>query len=152
MDRRAKRQKFRKIEQKYKNEISKNLTRNAILNACYQDEKERADKYERAYYEQLKDEVVYNQKQVVTLSLMVIKDRSYEQLNFPKEAYNEYCKRKIVKMIAESLYNNYECLKIEETEVGTRVDAMLLKWNVNEQLVKEYERLKAKFEPFDIGR
>lgn len=111
-------------------------------------EKERADRFERKYYERLKDEVVYNHKQVVTLSLMVTKDRCYDALNFPRQEYDEYCKRKITQLLAEALCNNYDCLKIEETEIGTRIDAMLLNWNTKNELLKEYEQLKCKFEPF----
>ena len=110
------------------------------------EEKQRADKFERKYFDKLKEQVVYNHKDIVTISLMVAREEPYYHPNIPKEMIEDYYKRAITKMIAEELNQHFECVRKTESNMGTRVDFMLLKWN-DEQARQEYEEMKRYMEP-----
>ena len=124
--------------------------RNYLLSMTCRNEKERADKFEKKYFDKLKQQFEYNHKDITTLSLMVNKqvpyDETYARSRIPQEQIDEYYKRNIVQTLAESLYNNFECLRKTESHIGTRIDLMLLKWN-DEQARQEYEEMKMYMEP-----
>ena len=105
------------------------------------EEKKRADKFEKKYFDKLKDQMEYNHKDVVTFSLVVSREAPYFNSAIPKEMIEDYHKRTITKMIAEELYQHFECVRKTELQMGTRVDFMLLKWN-DEQARQEYEEMK----------
>lgn len=109
------------------------------------EEKKRADKFEKKYFDKLKDQMEYNHKDVVTISLMVSREAPYFNSAISKEMMEDYHKRAITKMIAEELYQHFECVRKTELQIGTRVDFMLLKWN-DEQARQEYEEMKKDIE------
>ena len=110
------------------------------------EEKERADKFEKKYFDKLKDQMEYNHKDIVTISLMVTREEPYYNRDIPREMIEEYHKRAITKMIAEELNQHFECVRKTESNMGTRVDFMLLKWN-DEQARQEYEDMKRYMKP-----
>jgi cupin superfamily acireductone dioxygenase involved in methionine salvage len=113
-------------------------------------EKQRADKFEKKYFDKLKHQMEYNHKDVVNISLMINRQTPYDEMQIHKivsqEQIDEYYKRTITQMLAESLYNNFECLRKTESHIGTRIDLLLLKWN-DEQARQEYEEMKKYMEP-----
>lgn len=135
-----------RIENSRLKEECSSLTKKADYLGVMKDrEQERADKFEQKYFDKLKQQMQFNQKDVVTLSLMVSNrtpwDDMYMQSRVPKEVIDDYYKRNVTQMLAESLYNNWECLRKTESQIGTRLDLMLLKWN-NEEARREYEDMK----------
>ena len=121
-----------------------------LLSMTCRNEKERADKFEKKYFDKLKDQMEYNHKDIVNVSLMVNKMNPYDEMHarsiLPQEQIDEYYKRQITQMLAESLYNHFECLRKTESNFGTRTDLLLLKWN-DEQARQEYEQMKMYMEP-----
>ena len=67
-------------------------------------------------------------------------DDMYMRSMTPKEVIDDYYKRNATQMLAESLYNHWECLRKTESQIGTRLDLMLLKWN-DEEAKREYEEM-----------
>ena len=120
--------------------------RNSVLSTVCHNEKERADKFEKKYFDKLKDQMEYNHKDIVTISLMVAREEPYFHPDIPREMIEDYHKRAITKMIAEELNQHFECVRKTESNMGTRVDFMLLKWN-DEQARREYEEMKMYMEP-----
>ena len=142
--------KLKQNNEKLKKQCEFLNNRNSVLSTVCHNEKERADKFEKKYFDKLKDQMEYNHKDVITLSLMVNKQTSYDEMYarqiLPQEQIDEYYKRQITQMLAESLYNNFECLRKTESRIGTRFDLLLLKWN-DEQARQEYEEMKMYMEP-----
>ena len=112
-------------------------------------EKARADKWERKYWEKLKRQIEYGQKDVVTLSLMVARDpfeEAFARSRIPEEELERHKKQAAARMLADSLCGNWDCVKTSETPVGERIDLRLLKWK-DEEAEREYEEMKGRFGP-----
>lgn len=123
--------------------------RNIILSMSFHNEKERADKFEKKYFDKLKDQMEYNRKDIVTLSLSMGLPM-YDRYNLPatisKAQFDEDLKRWVCNNLARALYDNYECVRVTESDIAIRYDLMLLKWN-DEQARREYEEMKMYMKP-----